>query len=130
MENGVRLKILVVDDALSARKFLKSAFPESIKKYSSFFDASDGEEALRLFEEMGADLVFMDLTMPKMNGKDALLKIKELSPNTHVVMVTADRQKETKKELLSLGATDVLNKPVDKDELKTLCARLALGVGE
>lgn len=122
-----QLKIMIVDDSLSARMLLKNAFPESIKKHSAFIEAADGEEAIELFKKESPDIVFMDLTMPKMNGKDALTEIKKIASDIDVIMVTADRQKETKKELLEAGASNVLNKPVDEDELRDICAKIAFG---
>ena len=122
-----KLKILVVDDSLSARMLLKSAFSESIKKNSNFFEASNGEEAVEIFKQENPNIIFMDLTMPKMNGMEALQEIKKISPEAIVVMVTADRQKETKKELAAAGAANVLNKPVDEDELREICAKIAFG---
>lgn len=122
-----KLKILVVDDSLSARMLLKNAFSEAIKKNSNFFEASNGEEAVEIFKQENPNIIFMDLTMPKMNGMEALQEIKKISPEAIVVMVTADRQKETKKELVAAGAANVLNKPVDEDELREICAKIAFG---
>lgn len=122
-----QLKIMIVDDSLSARMLLKNAFSEAIKKHSVFIEATDGEEAVEIFKKESPDIVFMDLTMPKMNGKEALIEIKKIASNIHVIMVTADRQKETKKELLEAGASNVLNKPVDEDELRDICAKIAFG---
>lgn len=127
METAKQLKIMIVDDSLSARMLLKNAFSDSIKKYSVFIEAVDGEEAVELFKKELPNIVFMDLTMPKMNGKEALLEIKKIAPDVDVVMVTADRQKETKKELIEAGASNVLNKPVDEDELRDICAKIAFG---
>ncbi len=118
---------MIVDDSLSARMLLKNAFSEAIKKHSVFIEATDGEEAVEIFKKESPDIVFMDLTMPKMNGKEALIEIKKIASNIHVIMVTADRQKETKKELLEAGASNVLNKPVDEDELRDICAKIAFG---
>jgi len=127
LETAKQLKIMIVDDSLSARMLLKNAFSDSIKKYSVFIEAVDGEEAVELFKKELPNIVFMDLTMPKMNGKEALLEIKKIAPDVDVVMVTADRQKETKKELIESGASNVLNKPVDEDELRDICAKIAFG---
>lgn len=122
-----RLKILIVNDSLSARMLLKNAFSDTIKKYSDFFEASNGEEAVEMFKRENPNITFMDLTMPKMNGMEALQEIKKISPDAIVVMATADRQKETKKELIAAGAINVLNKPVDEDELREICTKIAFG---
>lgn len=121
------IKILIVDDSLSARMLLKQALPESIKKYAEFIEATDGAEGIEAFKKELPDIVFMDLTMPNVNGKEALLEIKKVSPKALVIMVTADRQKESKRELLDAGAVKVLSKPVDEDELKEVIAQIAFG---
>jgi two-component system chemotaxis response regulator CheY len=72
-------------------------------------------------------MVFMDLTMPRMNGMEALIEIKKISPKAVVVMVTADRQKETKRELIDAGAFAVINKPVDRAELNEIINSIIAG---
>lgn len=128
MTDAKHLKILIVDDSLSARAMLRQAFPELLKKYAGFDEAEDGQYGVDKFKETRHDMVFMDLTMPRMSGLEALAEIKKISPNTPVVMITADRQKETKKELLEAGATNVLNKPVDRAELDDVIKKIAFGI--
>jgi two-component system, chemotaxis family, chemotaxis protein CheY len=125
MSESHKLTILIVDDSMSARMIMKQAFPESIKKHAIFIEAVDGLKGVEAFKEHSPDIVFMDLTMPNMNGKEALAEIKKLSPKTIVVMVTADRQRETKNELLEAGAAKVMHKPVDMDELRDAMTQLA-----
>jgi two-component system, chemotaxis family, chemotaxis protein CheY len=125
MSESNKLKILIVDDSMSARMIMKQAFPESVVKHSIFIEAVDGLAGVEAFKEHAPHIIFMDLTMPNMNGKEALLEIKKLSPKAIVVMVTADRQKETKNELLEAGATKVMHKPVDTDDLREVMTKLA-----
>jgi two-component system, chemotaxis family, chemotaxis protein CheY len=119
-------KILIADDSISARMLLKSAFDDSIKQTCEFFEARDGLEAVEVFKKERPDVVFMDLTMPNMNGEEALKEIKKIDANVIVVMITADRQKETKKELVANGAMNVLHKPVDAHELLEICLESGL----
>ncbi|MDD3465502.1 MAG: response regulator [Campylobacterales bacterium] len=119
-----RLKISVVDDSISARMLLKQAIQEAIEDDYLIFEAKDGIEAVELYKNETPDIVFMDLTMPNMNGMDALREIRKLNDKAAVVIITADRQKETKKELIADGACDVLNKPVDVQELKDVYQKI------
>jgi two-component system chemotaxis response regulator CheY len=127
MSNPKPLKILLVDDSVTARALLSQAFPEIIKGYTHFFEAEDGMQGLELFKIEQPDMVFMDLTMPRMNGMEALIEIKKISPKAVVVMVTADRQKETKRELIDAGAFAVINKPVDRAELNEIINSIIAG---
>lgn len=119
-----KTKIVIADDSISARALLKHAIKEAIKDDYETFEAKDGAEAVVLYKNEQPDIVFMDLTMPNMNGMEALREIKKIDSNAKIVMITADRQKETKKELMSDGANDVLNKPVDVDELKEIYSKI------
>ncbi len=113
-----------MDDSISARMLLKQAIQEAIEDDYLIFEAKDGIEAVELYKNETPDIVFMDLTMPNMNGMDALREIRKLNDKAAVVIITADRQKETKKELIADGACDVLNKPVDIQELKDVYQKI------
>lgn len=68
-------KIMLVDDAAFMRMMIKNALTKS--GYSNFVEAQDGAEAVKKYEEEKPDLVIMDITMPNMDGLQALKKIKE-----------------------------------------------------
>lgn len=122
-----KIKILIVDDSISARIMMIDAFPEFIKKHSVFIEAVDGLDGIEKYNSSNPDIVFLDLTMPRMNGKDALVEIKKIKPDAIVIMATADRQKETKNELLKAGAIRVIHKPVDTDEIRDVMTKYAFG---
>ena len=70
------MKILVVDDSKLSRRMLISRFPLRIKETAQIFEGANGEEAVTLCKEHSPDLVFLDLTMPVMDGFAALNTIK------------------------------------------------------
>ena len=108
-------KILVVDDELSMREFLEIM----LKKSGYEVDCvADVEEALLRVENDLYDLVITDVIMPKMNGLELLKKIKEVSPETVVVMMTAYATTETAVEAMKEGAYDYITKPFKVDEIK------------
>jgi DNA-binding NarL/FixJ family response regulator len=72
----------------------------------------NGNDAIRLFKEHKPDIVFLDVSMPEMNGIEALKEIKKISPTTDVVMMTADESADFKK-LSQYGATALIFKPFD-----------------
>ena len=110
------LKILAVDDSGLARKALVRLLAESFDG-SEVFQAADGISALEEFDRVCPELVFLDLTMPGMRGQEVLAEIKKRSPDTPVIILSADIQKKTKEMVMELGASTMINKPIDKDKL-------------
>jgi len=109
-------KILVVDDEALARKLLKDFL--EVKGYD-VITASGGKEALEKIKE-GPDIVLLDIMMPDMNGMEVLDKIKETSPSTVVIMVTALAENAIGVESIKRGAFDFVTKPIDLKHLEFL----------
>ncbi len=109
-------KILVVDDEAMARKLLKDFL--EVKGYD-VITASDGKEALEKIKE-GPDIVLLDIMMPDMIGMEVLDKIKETSPSTVVIMVTALAENAIGVESIKRGAFDFVTKPIDLKHLEFL----------
>lgn len=108
-------KILVVDDERSMRDFL------SIMLKKAGYDvttAVDGEEADKILHKDIFDLVITDLKMPKVDGLQVLKTVKELSPDTVVIVITAFASTETTVEAMKEGAYDYITKPFQNDEMK------------
>ncbi len=108
-------KILVVDDERSMRDFL------SIMLKKAGYDvttAVDGEEAVNILHKDIFDLVITDLKMPKVDGLQVLKTVKELSPDTVVIVITAFASTETTVEAMKEGAYDYITKPFQNDEMK------------
>jgi two-component system response regulator PilR (NtrC family) len=113
----MKIKLLVVDDELSMREFL------SILLEREGYDVSvagSAEEALRLMETSLFDLVLSDVNMPGLSGIELLARIKEQSPETAVLMLTAFSAAEQAVEAMKLGAYDYVCKPFKNEELKQL----------
>ncbi len=127
MQVEIKLKILVVDDSNISRKWLIEMMPEAIKKSATIIEASNGEDALKVFENERPDIIFLDLTMPGMSGFEVLDRVKQIDKNATVVVVTADRQQTTKEKILALGAIDLLTKPVDSTKFRNLFIEIAFG---
>ena len=109
-------RILVVDDEESLRLSLK------FKLKSAGFDvdtAIDGEEALEKLKAKQADVVLLDINMPRMSGIEALTIIRQTYPQTEAIMLTGFADFSTAIECLKIGAKDYLVKPVDTTELVT-----------
>ncbi|MEW5694104.1 MAG: sigma-54 dependent transcriptional regulator [Candidatus Hydrogenedentota bacterium] len=113
--------ILIVDDEIAIREYFKLLFK---KEGYNVQQACDGKEALRIFEAIRHDLVFTDISMPGMSGMELLKKIKIISPNTNVILVTGFSSIESAVEAMKLGADDYLTKPLNRVEVLKLVERI------
>jgi DNA-binding NtrC family response regulator len=115
-------KVLAIDDDISFRRVLEYNLQE--ERYE-VLTAASGEEGLRLFDEQKPELVITDMKMPGMDGIQVLKGIKERSPETLVIIITAFGAVDAAVEAMKLGAYDYITKPFNRDELK-LVVRKAL----
>ena len=110
-------KILVVDDEQSLRDFLAIMLK---KEGHDVVTADDGKHALKAIQAEIFDLVISDVKMPGLDGIGVLKTVKEVSPETVVIMITAYATAETAVEAMKLGASDYIIKPFKVDELKLI----------
>ncbi|MDR1485414.1 MAG: response regulator [Planctomycetaceae bacterium] len=106
--------IVIADDSALARMFIRRCLEIAGLGDANFFEASDGSEAILRMKEVKADLLVTDLTMPNMNGIELMRKI-SVSPRlsgTPVLVVTSAGNIEQRKELMELGVTRILSKPI------------------
>ena len=122
--------VLIVDDEQHIRLLIEQALEELEDNGVELMTAPDGEVALDVVRNHFPQLVFLDVTMPKVNGFDACRTIKQDRglTGTYVVMLTAKGQAYDRQRGLEAGADEYLTKPFDPDELVTV-ARRALGLG-
>ena len=118
------MKILVTDDSKMARKMVIKTLNEDIEEDLEIFEAQNGQEALDLYKEILPTIVFLDLTMPIMDGFTALEKIKEFDKNAKVVVISADIQKLSMDRVLQLGAFNFVKKPIDSSKMKQIFEKL------
>lgn len=107
-------KILIVDDEMLMRNFLVEALK---RKGIEALQAENGEKAIKLIQDQSFDMVITDLKMPGMTGMDVLKRIKELSPRTLVMIVTAFGTIENAVEAMKAGAFHYLIKPFSPESL-------------
>ena len=113
----MRHTILIIDDDISLRRVLEYNLQE---EGYDVVTAASGAEGLELFERHRPALVITDLKMPGMSGFQVLAAIKERSPETLVMVITAFGAVETAVEAMRLGAYDYVTKPFNRDELKLI----------
>ncbi len=118
------MKILIVDDSTVTRKMILKTIPLNIRESAIIFEGTNGEDAVNLCKKHSPDVVFLDLTMPVMDGYHALSLIMENDPKTVVYIVTADIQKKAKEKVLADGAAGIVGKPMSQEFMEEILSGL------
>jgi len=119
-------KILLVDNHTLVRAGIR-ALLEQIPNVLVVGEAGDGREALKLVEQYRPHLVFMDITMPVMNGLEATVRVVKEFPGTRVVMLSVHTDEEYVLQALRAGAAGYLLKDAGRAELEIAVAAVARG---
>ncbi len=108
--------VLLIEDSVDMRAYLKNG----LKSHFSVIEATNGAEGLKLAEEMVPDLIVSDVMMPKMDGMEFCLRIKENDLLNHipVILLTAKVGEQNQMEGYQVGADDYLAKPIDLNLLR------------
>ncbi len=107
--------ILICDDAAFMRMMIKDILTKN--GYTIAGEAENGLKAIEKYNETKPDLVMMDITMPEMDGIQALKKIKAADPNATVIMCSAMGQQAMVIESIQSGAKDFIVKPFQPDRV-------------
>jgi DNA-binding NtrC family response regulator len=116
-----KVHLLVVDDEEIVRESLLDWLREDGYQVEA---AEDGFKALEKFKERSWDIALIDLKMPRMDGLELMERIKEIRPETQVVIITAFATVNTAVQAMKIGAYDYLVKPFNPEELSLLIKRL------
>ena len=106
---------MVVDEAAIIRMKVKNALAQG--GYTDVCEASDGAEAVQMYAEQKPQLVLMDITMPNMDGLEALKKIRENDGNAQIVMCSAMGQESMVIDAIKAGAKDFIVKPFKPERI-------------
>ena len=107
--------VLICDDSNLARKQVFRSLPESLSTHVQL--ATNGEEALDILRSQNIDILFLDLTMPVIDGLGVLQALKDEGIKLPVFVISADVQPEMQTKVMDLGAKAFLRKPVQLDIL-------------
>jgi two-component system, chemotaxis family, chemotaxis protein CheY len=117
------LRVLLVDDSPVIHNLLRKVLEKN--GYEVCGDAKNGKEGLEMFLSLHPDLVFMDVSMPMMNGIEATQEIKKNKPDTKIIMLSAMGDEAILSEARESGINLFLKKPFD--EYKIISAIASLG---
>jgi two-component system chemotaxis response regulator CheY len=118
----VKLRVLIVDDAIFMRKMISDILAENGMEIVG--EAETGIKAVEKFMELRPDLVTMDIIMPEMNGIDAVRKIVEFDSQAKIVMCSALGQQALVQEAITAGAKDFLIKPFNAARVVEVIAKV------
>ena len=115
-------KILIVDDSRTSRKMLRTILESN--GHEVVDEAVNGQDGVQKFQSLKPDVVTLDITMPVVDGVEALKMIKALDSNSKVIMVTAAGQKNKMIDCIKAGANEFLTKPFDQQEIIDVIAKM------
>lgn len=107
--------ILIVDDAAFMRMMIKDILTKN--GYEIAGEAENGVKAIEKYTETKPDLVMLDITMPEMDGIEALKRIKKLDPDSNIIMCSAMGQQAMVIESIQAGAKDFIVKPFQAERV-------------
>ena len=121
-------RILIADDEQAARYAMTRALESEQYEVA---EASDGQEALEAISTGSYDLVFLDLSMPKLEGREVLRQLDgQLDRAIEIIVVTADDHVQTAVECIQLGAADYITKPYEVAQVRSIARRAAQRCGQ
>lgn len=115
-------KILIVDDSRTSRRMLKAILEEMGHEVVS--EATNGEDGFVQYKDLNPDLVTLDITMPKMDGIEALQLIRKYNPDANAIMITAAGQRDKMIQAVKYGAAEFITKPYEKEEVIKIISRV------
>jgi two-component system, NarL family, response regulator LiaR len=116
MSEGKPIRVMIVDDHAVVRSGL-GAFLMVFDDFELVGEASSGEQAVRICDQVRPDVILMDLVMPGMDGAAATKAIREKVPDIQVIALTSFREQELVQGALQAGAIGYLLKNISSDEL-------------
>ena len=110
-------RVLIADDEMIERKVLYKTLTENLGDQCTIFQAENGREALRVYEEEKIQIAILDIEMPGITGIEAAQKIREQDGDCCIIFLTAFDEFAYAKSAITVRALDYLLKPYDEQEL-------------
>ena len=109
------IPLLICDDSNMARKQVTRSLPDGWDVDITY--AVNGVEGIEAVRQGHAEMLFLDLTMPEMDGYEVLELIKQEAHKSFVIVISGDIQPEARERVLKLGALEFIKKPINKEKL-------------
>ncbi len=118
------IPLLICDDSNMARKQVARSLPDSWQVDITF--ATNGAEGLEAIRAGKGEMVFLDLTMPGVDGYGVLERGKEEDLKSVIIVISGDIQPEARERVKSLGALEFIRKPINKEKLQEVLVTYGL----
>ena len=116
-------RILIVDDSRTSRKILRNILEEAGNEVVA--EGVDGADGVEKFKEFKPDITTLDITMPVMDGLEALKNIKSFDSNAKIIMITAAGQQNKMLDAIKHGASEFVTKPFEAEAVIKLIEKLS-----
>jgi CheY-like chemotaxis protein len=113
-EQTKKLTALVVEDEVVANDLLSSTFKNFFGEVTS---AYNGAEALRMYEKINPDIVFVDIIMPEIDGIELARRIRDINPNQIIIVISASNDIQKISESIEVGVNSFIQKPIDTKKI-------------
>lgn len=113
--------LLIVDDSSFSRRMINRCLPDDWNVFIT--EATGGRQALALCETHHYDILFLDLTMPDIDGLEVLKALKSKGIRSKIFIISADTQQTSKDLALRFGADDFIEKPIDTTKLRAALSK-------
>lgn len=121
-------RILIVDDEEKARKNLRNFI--SPRYECDIEEAQDGESAIEKVKKMQPDVILLDIRMPGISGIDAISEIKQISPDSRIIVISAWKSPDVATKAMGMGAFDYLDKPLSLTVFKERFDSALVSIGK
>lgn len=111
------MKALLIDDSSLSKKMILRVF-DAVDTSIDGVEANGGQAGIDLFDKERPDIVFCDLLMPDMDGIEVVTKIRKMSSDVFIVVLSSDAQEERQREAVNVGVDLFLKKPLDLKKME------------
>ncbi|MFI3214505.1 MAG: response regulator [Eubacteriales bacterium] len=124
------IKVLLVDDEKLERVLIRKGFQWEENGFEIIGEVSNGFEALEFIQHKKPDIIFTDISMPKMDGLELCEKLITVIPECYIVIITGYREFDYARKAVQLGVKDFLLKPVNIEDIKNITDKIKLKIQE
>lgn len=121
-------KLMIADDEPLIRRGIKQLIDLSSLQIEEIYEASTGEEALKIFEDFKPEIILMDINMPKIDGLTVAKKIKSINSDIKIAIITGYNYFDYAQTAIKIGVEDYILKPISKSDVSEIITKLVTNI--